>query len=183
MKIEKVVAKILTIVPESSKNKVVRFLQDEHPLLWEEALEKTKQDRYEELYEICDREHAGCNDECPVFKLAISENEFKENIANDCPYFKNGKLMHERLNGVKLSTKDMHKKLNETNLSTENMQDKITKEQFLHYVKLQMSGTTNMFGFDKDIQREDNYSKCDEHFIKNKKETPLFLDKDGLVFE
>jgi len=62
----------------------------------------TKEDVYEELYEICEREHSSCNSECLVYKLAIEEGEFSDTESNDCPYFKHGKSMFERLRGKKL---------------------------------------------------------------------------------
>jgi hypothetical protein len=48
------------------------------------------------LYEICDREHASCNDMCPVFRLNGSQvpdttNDFDVNCGCDC--FKNGTAM------------------------------------------------------------------------------------------
>lgn len=62
----------------------------------------TPKDVQNELYDICEQEHSGCNDNCPVYKLAIEEGEFKEGEANECPYFKNGRAMYERLRGKKV---------------------------------------------------------------------------------
>ena len=41
----------------------------------------------------------------------------------------------------------------------------ITKKQFTNYLKIQASGKQNMFGYNSDIQREDNYEKC--HAFQN----------------
>lgn len=46
-----------------------------------------------ELYDICDREHSSCNENCPVYRLngnkvPDSVNDFKVNRGCDC--FKNG---------------------------------------------------------------------------------------------
>ncbi len=56
----------------------------------------TDKDLYNEFYNICDRVHSGCNNECPVYKLnggkAVGEDkDFEENRGCDC--FKNGKEM------------------------------------------------------------------------------------------
>ncbi len=51
------------------------------------------------LFDICEREHSSCNDECPVFEKnggAVNSNRpFKENRGCDC--FKNGPAMLEFL--------------------------------------------------------------------------------------
>ncbi len=62
----------------------------------------TKEDIYDELYDVCDREHASCNPNCPVYALAIQDGEFDMYELDDCPYFKNGRKMFERLRGKKL---------------------------------------------------------------------------------
>jgi len=56
----------------------------------------TDEDIAEELYEICDRVHSGCDEECPVFKKngnkAVGEDKpWEENRGCDC--FKDGKMM------------------------------------------------------------------------------------------
>lgn len=58
----------------------------------------TLQDAYDELYEICEREHSSCNTECPVYAKCVEDGEFKLDEHNPCPYFKNGRKMFERLN-------------------------------------------------------------------------------------
>ena len=68
-------------------------------LILEEKI--TNKEIQNELYEICDREHSNCNEDCPVYKLngneppseGIEENETEGNYGCDC--FKNGKLMFE----------------------------------------------------------------------------------------
>ena len=50
-----------------------------------------------ELFEICDREHSGCNNECPVYRLNGSavvngHKPFAENRGCDC--FKSGSRMY-----------------------------------------------------------------------------------------
>jgi len=58
----------------------------------------------------------------------------------------------------------------------------ITKDQFLNYLKVQKSNKINMFGYDSDIQRGDNYSKAYTWFIEKKQEASLNINKlDGLV--
>ena len=57
----------------------------------------TLEDAYNALYEICDTEHAGCTGACPVYAKCIEDGEFTKGKCNDCPYFKNGLLMFERL--------------------------------------------------------------------------------------
>jgi len=46
----------------------------------------------DELYEICDSQHAQCNDDCPVFLLLTLEE--KKNF-RDCACFKNSTAMLE----------------------------------------------------------------------------------------
>jgi len=47
-----------------------------------------------ELYEICDREHAGCNNACPVFRLNGSEVvKPKKGYPYGCACFKSGSEM------------------------------------------------------------------------------------------
>lgn len=53
-------------------------------------------DLTDHLYEICDREHSGCNNNCPVYelnggKVPDSANDFEVNRGCDC--FKNGSAM------------------------------------------------------------------------------------------
>jgi hypothetical protein len=57
----------------------------------------TPQDMYNELYDICDREHFECNVRCPVFAKCLEDGEFEKNKATNCPYSRNGSLMFERL--------------------------------------------------------------------------------------
>jgi hypothetical protein len=45
----------------------------------------------DELFEICDLEHASCNSECPVYELQT----IKERLACDCPCFKSGEKMYK----------------------------------------------------------------------------------------
>ncbi len=49
----------------------------------------TDEDIEEELYDICDREHASCNEICPMYNL--------KNEKEKCPYFKDGKAMLKKL--------------------------------------------------------------------------------------
>lgn len=53
-----------------------------------------------ELHEICDREHSGCNGECPVYRLnggCVGANKpFSENRGCDC--FKDGYAMYNFIN-------------------------------------------------------------------------------------
>ena len=58
---------------------------------------------------------------------------------------------------------------------------KITKSEFMDYLKVQKSGKINMFGYNTDIQREDNYSKCYTWFIDKKQDITLLLNDSGLV--
>lgn len=72
----------------------------------------------------------------------------------------------------------------------------ITKKQFTNYLKIQASGKQNMFGYNSDIQREDNYEKCQKWFIDKKQEVslsismttglvelPLIEREDGTIFD
>lgn len=58
----------------------------------------SKEEIYNELYEVCDRVHASCDDECPVYFLNGHDvpdtvNNFEEN--RGCDTFKSGKKMYE----------------------------------------------------------------------------------------
>ena len=58
--------------------------------------EITPKDIQDELYEICDRVHASCDTECPVYRLngnsAVGQDKpFSENRGCDC--FKSGAAM------------------------------------------------------------------------------------------
>jgi hypothetical protein len=62
----------------------------------------TKEEIYEKLTEICEREHSSCNSDCPIFKLnggkALNQHNKKETKWNDwygCDCFKNGKAMYD----------------------------------------------------------------------------------------
>lgn len=58
----------------------------------------------------------------------------------------------------------------------------ITKDQFLNYEKIRSSGKMNMFGYDPDIQRGDNYEKCFAWFIEKKLDFDLSVSlTTGLV--
>ena len=58
-----------------------------------------------ELYDICDKVHAACDDECPVYKLNghkvldPDNKSFRENRGCDC--FKNGRKMREFIRSKK----------------------------------------------------------------------------------
>ena len=52
----------------------------------------------------------------------------------------------------------------------------ITRRRFMNYVKIQESGSRNMFGYDKLIQKDDNYEKCYQHFVENKNEEDLTVE-------
>jgi hypothetical protein len=64
------------------------------------------------LYDVCDSEHAHCNDDCPVYKLNGSQvldtvHDFDKNRGCDC--FKNGAAMLkfvEKKLGRKLTIND-----------------------------------------------------------------------------
>lgn len=57
----------------------------------------TDKDIEDELYEICDREHASCNGECPVYE---KNNGIPYNSEHtNCFCFKNGKSMLKFLRG------------------------------------------------------------------------------------
>lgn len=59
---------------------------------------------------------------------------------------------------------------------------KITREQFLDYENVRKTGAINMFGYDSDIQRGDNYSKCYEWFIDKNLTDDLNINlNSGLV--
>ena len=45
----------------------------------------------------------------------------------------------------------------------------ISKNRYMNYLKVQKSGTINMFGYDREIQA--NYNECYKHFVDNKSET------------
>ena len=47
----------------------------------------------EELFEICDTVHAGCHDECPVYRMNGSSVPNKRNSEEGCDCFKNGHAM------------------------------------------------------------------------------------------
>lgn len=58
--------------------------------------------------------------------------------------------------------------------------DKVTKKQFENYLKVQKQGNINMFGYDPDIQRGDNYKTCYEWFIEKKQTGDLLINSSGL---
>ena len=45
-----------------------------------------------ELYVICQREHASCNSDCPVYRLA---GKVPVNASGNCPYHCNGNAMYK----------------------------------------------------------------------------------------
>lgn len=53
----------------------------------------TKKDIENDLYEMCDREHACCNDDCLVYKMNGGKCVEPENSRYGCDCFKNGKAM------------------------------------------------------------------------------------------
>lgn len=55
----------------------------------------TQKDIENELYEICDREHASCNNYCPIYELGLI-NPTDE----DCDYFKSGKKMFNAIKSL-----------------------------------------------------------------------------------
>jgi hypothetical protein len=64
-------------------------------LLLKAAIEKrpiTDNALADALYEICDREHATCNNECPVYEKA-------KGFHSSCPYHKRGMAMLRYLRG------------------------------------------------------------------------------------
>ena len=48
-------------------------------------------DLEDELYEICDRVHASCHDECPIYQK-FGDVPWTDDLSN-CKYFKNGEKM------------------------------------------------------------------------------------------
>jgi len=52
----------------------------------------TLQDIAEELYEICDRVHASCDDECPIYEANNHKIPWNKDLSN-CICFKDGKKM------------------------------------------------------------------------------------------
>lgn len=58
----------------------------------------SKKEIQNELYEICDRVHSSCTEECPVYRLnggaAPGQNKPFE-INRGCDTFKNGKAMYD----------------------------------------------------------------------------------------
>lgn len=56
------------------------------------------------------------------------------------------------------------------------MDKKITRDRFLRYRKVQMSGKRNMFGFDMLIQ--EHYSEAYKHFITDKNQDDLIVEDD-----
>jgi hypothetical protein len=59
----------------------------------------TDEDVKEYLYDICETEHAGCNKACPVYDIMSKDGE---KFDGECPYFKNGTAMLERLRKIKI---------------------------------------------------------------------------------
>jgi hypothetical protein len=53
----------------------------------------TQKDIEEALYEMCDREHAGCNPGCLVYRLNGNKIPNKEGKMSGCDCFKNGVAM------------------------------------------------------------------------------------------
>ena len=39
---EKILIELIKLIPESTKNKIARWLENKHPLLWEQAKENSK---------------------------------------------------------------------------------------------------------------------------------------------
>lgn len=60
-----------------------------------EITTKAKELFEEYLYEVCDREHASCNNYCPVYKLNHSSVVNPTESDYGCECFKNGKKMLE----------------------------------------------------------------------------------------
>ena len=54
---------------------------------------ETEEDIWTELYEICDREHSNCNNNCPVYRLNGSQIPNTEKSKCGCDCFKNGDAM------------------------------------------------------------------------------------------
>jgi hypothetical protein len=55
----------------------------------------TKEDVYDELYEICDRVHASCDDDCPIHRInggVLKDGSSYEKLYG-CGCFKNGEKM------------------------------------------------------------------------------------------
>ena len=48
----------------------------------------------------------------------------------------------------------------------------------MDYLKVQSSGKRNMFGYDRLIQKGDNYEKAYKHFVENKKEIDLVVEEE-----
>lgn len=55
------------------------------------------EDLEEALYEMCDNEHASCNEYCLIYSEVLNPERDK---SVGCPYFKDGKKMLEALRKV-----------------------------------------------------------------------------------
>lgn len=62
-------------------------------IIKEGSVTLTDRDAIQELVEICEREHSGCNDNCPVFEIMRDQGKDLE----ECSCFKDGKAMFEFL--------------------------------------------------------------------------------------
>lgn len=99
-------------VPTSAENPVFKgtaqeavkwfnvLSEEECKRIEKEIVEQANAESEERLYEICDSEHASCNDACPVYRASGSKvpdtaHDFEKNRGCDC--FKNGKAMREFL--------------------------------------------------------------------------------------
>ena len=56
--------------------------------------EITDEDLQDELDAICEREHSGCNNECPVYECILTDAVKEE---SSCPFRSDGKKMLEAL--------------------------------------------------------------------------------------
>ena len=63
---------------------LIKILRGEH---------LTLADIHQELYEMCDREHASCNDECLVYRLNGSKVPNESGNRHGCDCFKSGHAM------------------------------------------------------------------------------------------
>ena len=80
--------KPLAIAKAKSEDKLVKLVLGEP---------YSQADLFDELYEVCDRVHASCDDECPVYRLngGKAPDTYTGPDSSGCDCFKSGKAMAE----------------------------------------------------------------------------------------
>ena len=68
-------------------------------LVNKEKIILSDQDAVNMLYDICNREHASCNNDCPIYDQVLT---LKQREKKTCPYFNNGNAMLQGLRGHKI---------------------------------------------------------------------------------